>query len=171
MFYLVLGLIINLLFCAFLLFMVLSIIKGAPYVRTDKVTVAKIVELLSSTQTDRIVDIGAGDGELVIALAKTGAKVTGVEINLFLVIVASWRIWRKGLSKNARVLWRNMWWYELCGFNKVVVYGFPTIMDELGRKLRKEVDRPAMVVSNSFAFKNLGKGRNTGKLYVYELES
>jgi SAM-dependent methyltransferase len=166
----VLGLIINLLFCAFLIFMVLSIMKGAPYVRTDKMTVAKIVELLSPTSTDRIVDIGAGDGELVIALAKTGAKVIGIEINLFLVVVANWRIWRQGLSRNAHVLWRNMWWYELCGFNKVAVYGFPTIMDELGRKLCKEVDRPAMIVSNSFAFKNLGEGRNTGKLYVYELD-
>lgn len=171
MFYLVLGLIINLLFCAVLLFMVLSIIKGAPYVRTDRASVTKIVALLSPTRTDRIIDIGAGDGELVIALAKTGAKVTGVEINLFLVLVANWRIWRSGLSKNARVLWRNMWWYKMQGLNKVVVYGFPTIMQDLGEKLKRELNRPAVVVSNSFAFANLDKENVVGKLYIYELVS
>jgi 16S rRNA A1518/A1519 N6-dimethyltransferase RsmA/KsgA/DIM1 with predicted DNA glycosylase/AP lyase activity len=140
-------------------------------VRTDRETVTKIVELLSPTRTDRIIDIGAGDGELVIALAKSGAKVTGVEINLFLVLVANWRIWRSGLSKNARVLCRNMWWYEMRGLNKVVVYGFPTIMLDLGEKLKRELARPAVVVSNSFEFKNLGEAHAEGKLYVYVLRN
>lgn len=133
--------------------MILSIIKGAPYVRSKRGAISAMVELAELKESDRILDYGAGDGEVVLAFANAGARfVRGVEINLFLVLVANLRILMAGKWKIARVTWGNMWWYDTNGYTIVVVYGFPNIMKDLAAKLKQETVGQRKVLSNSFLF-------------------
>ena len=56
---------------------------GGINVSTTKEKTAKILELLNIKSGETIVDLGSGNGQLMIALAKAGAKVYGYEINPF----------------------------------------------------------------------------------------
>ena len=51
----------------------------------DANIVRKIVRLADVERTDRVVEIGAGLGSLTLALAETGASITAVEIDRYLI--------------------------------------------------------------------------------------
>src|SRR3990167_6554218 len=61
---------------------------GAIYVPTGRTKIKKIIELANIKPGDRAVDLGSGDGRLVIALAKSGGESHGYEINPWLVRLA-----------------------------------------------------------------------------------
>lgn len=171
MFFLILQLFINFGFLLFLLFMVLSIVKGAPYVRSKREAIAAMVELSEFSEHDTILDFGAGDGEVVLAFAKAGAHhVRGVEINLFLVLVANVRILLAGKWKYARVYWANMWWLDTSPYSIVVVYGFPNIMKDLEEKLITESKSTRKILSNSFIFPNLKRIRKELLVALYQTD-
>ena len=70
---------------------------GAIYVPTEKERVKKMVEFLKIKPGQAVVDLGAGDGRLLIALAKAGAKAYGYEVDPFLVTSARENIKQAGL--------------------------------------------------------------------------
>jgi 16S rRNA (adenine1518-N6/adenine1519-N6)-dimethyltransferase len=51
----------------------------------DPNTVRKIVRLASVESTDHVIEIGAGLGSLTLALAETGATITAIEIDRYLI--------------------------------------------------------------------------------------
>ena len=51
-------------------------------------------------------DIGSGDGVVLMAAAQQGARAIGYEINPFLVLISRWRL--RKLS-GVRVHWANIW--------------------------------------------------------------
>lgn len=149
------------------LFMVLSIIKGAPYVRTPKRRIEQIVQMLEIKSGDRAVDLGSGSGEIILALARKGAVTYGCEINLFLVIITWLKIRIAGLQGKAFVQWKNMWKLDLQSYNVVVVYGFPTIMKDLEKKLQNELPAGARVVSHAFQFPNWKPVKQGDGIFLY----
>jgi 2-polyprenyl-3-methyl-5-hydroxy-6-metoxy-1,4-benzoquinol methylase len=65
--------------------------QGAPFVRTSEERTRTILREVKRINPKRIIDLGCGDGTLVIALAQAGYKVDGIEIQPLLV----WRARRK----------------------------------------------------------------------------
>ncbi|MDQ3239736.1 MAG: hypothetical protein M3P33_04385 [bacterium] len=121
----------QLLFFIWMLFAVLSIAKGAPFVVTKKERVEKIIELAQIKQGELVADIGSGDGTIIIALARAGAIAHGYEINLLLVLWSWIRIRKLGLERCAFVHWSNMWTSDFSKYDVVVVYGITHIMKDL----------------------------------------
>lgn len=70
--------------------------NGAPFLPTDRTKVRAIVSLARVKPGERAVDLGPGDGRLVVALARAGACTTGYEINPLLVLWLRFLIWRAG---------------------------------------------------------------------------
>jgi predicted RNA methylase len=57
-----------------------------PFVPTDEKIVTKMLEMAKVTKTDHLIDLGSGDGRIVITAAKLyGARGLGVEIDPALV--------------------------------------------------------------------------------------
>ncbi len=116
---------------------------------------------------EMVVDLGCGDGSIVIKVAQAGAISEGYEINLFLVLWARWRIGKLGLQDKAKIYWKNMWKVDVSKYNVVVVYGFPSIMFDLKKKLQKELPVGARVISNSFPFPNWKQVSMVDQIYLY----
>jgi len=141
---------------------------GAVYLPTQKQTVKKMIELAKIKPGEKAVDLGSGDGRLVIALAKSGAEAHGFEINPILVLLARINILRAGLRGKAFVHCRSFWNENFSEFDIVVIFGIGHIMDKLGKKLDKELKKGTRVVSNSFLFPNWQLLKKETCVFLYE---
>jgi len=142
---------------------------GAIYLPTKKDTVKKMIELAEIKPGEKAVDLGAGDGRLVIALAKSGAEAHGYEINPFLVLFAKLNIHRAGLKDKAFIHFKNFWEVNLSDFDIVAVFGISHIMEKLEAKLKKELKVGTRIISNSFSFPGWSASKKDGGVYLYKI--
>lgn len=89
----------------------LSIFMGPPYLRTHKVPVETALDLLEVREGSHLLDLGSGDGSVLIAAAKRGVRATGYEINPFLVLISKWRSRR--YRQLVTIRWASMWRAEI----------------------------------------------------------
>lgn len=155
-------------FCIVLLVRVFHILfSGAIYVQTTDERVEKMVKILQATPGQSVVDLGAGDGRLVIALAKTGVKAYGYEIDPFLASLARKNIKKSGLDGNALIYCKNMWLSNLKDYDAVVIYPMVHIMKRLEKKFEKELKPGSKVVSNYFTLPTWKPDRVEDRIYLY----
>lgn len=126
--------------------------RGAVYLPTRKRTVKKMIELAEIKPGDKAVDLGSGDGRLVIALAEAGAEAHGYEINPVLVFLARRKIRKNDLKGRAFIHFKNFWKEDLSKFDAVTIFGIGFAMEPLKQKLEKELRAGTRVVSNAFNF-------------------
>ncbi|MBU1045697.1 50S ribosomal protein L11 methyltransferase [Patescibacteria group bacterium] len=145
-----------------------SLFWGAIYVPTKPEIVKKMINLADVKPGEKAIDLGSGDGRLVIALAKTGIEAHGYEINPFLVRLAQKNIRKAGISDRAFIHLKTFWKEDFSKFNIVTVYGMSHIMKKLELKLRKEIKPGAKIISNSFVFPNWRYSKKEEGVYLYE---
>jgi cyclopropane fatty-acyl-phospholipid synthase-like methyltransferase len=143
----------------------LGIFTGAHYVPTSHEKIVRMLRLAQLLPGERLVDIGSGDGRLVIEAAQEGAKAYGFELNPILVWWSHRKI-RAAQLVNAEIYWKDFWRQDFSDFDVVTVYGIPHIMGLLEKKLLRELRPGARVVSNSFPFPTW-KGQAEGGVFVY----
>jgi protein-L-isoaspartate O-methyltransferase len=142
--------------------------KGAVFVPTGRMTVRKMIDLANVKPGVKAVDIGCGDGRLVIALAKAGAEAHGYEIHPFLVWMSKRNIRKARLAGKAFIHRKSFWDEDLSNFDIVTVYGVPKIMERLEEKLKKELGAGARVVSNKYTFPTWPESKREDNVYLYE---
>lgn len=152
----------------FFLFIAPLVFWGAIYVSSKDGNIKKMIELAEIKAGEKVADLGAGDGKLVIALAKKGAEASGYEINPILVWIARRNINKSGLKGKAFIYWKNFWNEDLSKFDVITVYGIGYIMKKLERKLRKELKNNARVVSNAFCFPTWPQAKKDEDVYLYK---
>jgi 2-polyprenyl-3-methyl-5-hydroxy-6-metoxy-1,4-benzoquinol methylase len=149
----------------------LSIITGIPFAVSKKSRVRRIAEIVAELTKDRTnikaVDIGSGDGRIVIALAQRGLKTDGLEINPFLVWWANWKIARAGLKQNAKTERANFWQKNFAEYDVVVLFGVFYIMEKMEKKLLAELRPGTIVVCNHFKFPNWQALKQEKDLFIY----
>jgi ribosomal protein L11 methylase PrmA len=165
----VLSNLVSVIFLVLLIIILISIIKGGPYVPSDKKTIERMIKLLKIKKGEKAVDIGSGDGRIVIALANAGAKAYGYEVNPLLVYWARYQIWRQKLSGRAYSYWKSFWSVDLSDFDVVTVYAISYVMDDLGKKLIKELKPGARVVSHTFKFPEWKPVSEESGVYLYKV--
>lgn len=148
-----------------------AIVRGAPYAPLGKQKIATMLSLLNVKVGEKAVDLGSGDGRVVIEMAKKGAIAAGYEINPLLVLIAKWKIKKLGLQKNAHIYWSDFWGKNLSSFDIVTVYLAPHSAKAVERKLRRELKRRARVAVNYFPFPTWPPKRTSDKIYLYQQEA
>ena len=148
--------------------MLVWLARGPFYVPTKRNYVPHIVNFLSLRPGEKAVDLGSGNGRLLIALAEAGAVAHGYEHNPLLVWCSRWNIKRAGLKGKAFVHTANFWNVDVSAFNAVVIYGIPYIMPKLEEKLRRELRPGARVVAHSFPFPTWQQVETYKRVYLYK---
>lgn len=141
--------------------------RGAPFVPSQRKSVRKIIALADIKAGDKAVDLGSGDGRIVIALAKAGAEAHGYEINPTLVAWSRFRIILAGLSGKAFIHQRSFWEENLSSYNVVALFGITKIMDKLGQKLSSELKPDTKIISNVFKFSDWELVKQDEEIYLY----
>ena len=166
------SIIINLILLGLLVYVILVWLLppflGAPFVPTKGSIVNSMIKLARVLPGEKAIDLGSGDGRLVMALAHAGAEAHGYEINPLLVIISRLNIRRAGLRGRAFVHWRSFWRKDYSSFNIITIYGLIGIMKKLEPKLLSQLPAGARVVSHTFKFPNWPPSRQENGAYLYE---
>lgn len=120
--------------------------RGAPWVPTVKPDVERLVKLAKLRRGERAYDLGCGDGRVVLALARTGATATGLEVSLLPYLAAKLRLLRAHLP-NASVRWANLWRTSLADADLVYIFLTPAANVRLRPKLEAELRPGSRVVA------------------------
>lgn len=148
---LVIGLIV-----AFMAIFTLTVIThlrtGTPYGGTPAAVSAEMIRLARIHGTEKIVDIGAGDGRLLIAAKKTypGIRAIGFENALGVWMAGKLRILFSGQS--IRFLCRDALKANFHDADVIFLYLMPDMMAKLQPKFDAELRPGTRVISHAFQF-------------------
>lgn len=116
---------------------------------------------------EKMLDLGSGDGKILIAFARMGAYCCGVEIDKTLCSLSGYNIWRRKLSGKVFIRNGNFWNISFEKYDIITVYGMNCIMDRLERKILKEAKIGCRILSNRFTFPGMKPVRVQDFVYLY----
>lgn len=125
-------------------------LRGAIYFPTTSRGVDEMMRLAGIRAGETVVDIGSGDGRVLIAAAQLGATSIGYEINPWLVWRSRRAITQAAVADRATVHWKSLWDADLSRCDVVIVYGIPYIMNGLRKKFERELRPGTRILSNAF---------------------
>jgi hypothetical protein len=127
---------------------------GAPWVPTPIWVVDRMLKMADVKAGETLVDLGAGDGRIVIwAALRFKANAIGVEIDPLRCLWANFLILLLGLRKRAKVCYASIYETELLPHADVVTaYLLQSTNQKLERKLIQECKPTARIISRTFTF-------------------
>ena len=154
-----------------LLFLLPGII-GAPYVPSEQKDLeAAFTKLYKVSKKDYVVDLGAGDGVVLMAATAHGARALGVEINPILTI---WTRFKLRKMKKAKIRCGNMYSFELPKETTIVyAYANNFTIPRLHKHVQaeaKRLDKTIYLISNAFDFKDIKAKKHIAPYYLYEIK-
>jgi SAM-dependent methyltransferase len=124
--------------------------KIVPFVPSPQIVVDKMIELADVKKGDVVYDLGSGDGRIVIAAAKKGAKAVGFEIDPDLVGQSRANIQKAGLQELAEIRNQDILTVDLSPASVVTMYLLPDVNLKLRPNLLSQLKPGSRVVSHSF---------------------
>ncbi len=152
----------------FLLFLSFAFVIafGAPYLPTLKNRVSDIVKLAELKSGQTVLELGSGDGRVLLAFAKQGINVVGYELNPVLVLYS--KIITFKYRSKVQVKWGNYWKEEWPDADVVFVFLLQRYMQKLDQQIIQRYSKGVKLIS--FAFKIPGKAirRQKKGMYLYD---
>src|SRR3982751_1851285 len=123
--------------------------KDVVWVPTRPALAEKMLDLAGITTRDFVIDLGSGDGRLVIAAAKRGARALGVEYEQEMVALARRNAAAAGVADRAQFIQGDMFQADISKATALVLFLLPT---NLNRLVPKFLELPAgtRIVNNTY---------------------
>jgi hypothetical protein len=132
-------------------------LPDVPYVGTPWNVVEAMLDAARVTADDYLVDLGSGDGRIVIAAAtQRGARATGVELNPNLVTTANSAAARRRITTKANFVTANLFAFDFSRATVLTMYLLPNINLDLRPRILNGMRPGTRVVSHDF---DMGKWR------------
>lgn len=123
----------------------------APYVATPWSVADAMLQLAKVGPDDYVIDLGSGDGRIVIAAAKKhGARGLGVDIDGALVAAAQAEAGRQGVAGRVEFREQNLHLTDIGRATVLTLYLFQRMLLELRPRLLAELRPGTRVVSHDF---------------------
>jgi cyclopropane fatty-acyl-phospholipid synthase-like methyltransferase len=149
-------------------FFILPFLVGAPYEGIREKPLKQMVKISNVKKSDTSVDLGSGDGRIVIAFAKKGIKAVGYEINPFLVLYSRRKIRKLKLQNKAKIYWKNFWNVDFGKYSIITTFQYFTVAKKLEDKINKECKKETKIISHYWKFPNLKIKKQVDKIYFYQ---
>jgi len=125
--------------------------NAAPYVPTPWPIVDAMLDLAQVRSGDFVIDLGCGDGRLVLTAARRfGARGYGVDINPELVALANRSAGEAGVADRVRFETRDLFETDLRKATVLTLYLLPNAVVELVPRIREQMPAGARVVSHDY---------------------
>jgi hypothetical protein len=129
--------------------------SGGPYVPTPQEVVDRMLEVAEVTAGDFVMDLGSGDGRIVLtAASRYQARGRGIEIDPDLVEWSTSEARRRGLDKLAQFRSEDALKTRIDEASVLTLYLLPELMNGLRDRIYNELKPGARVVSHDFRFKD-----------------
>jgi hypothetical protein len=154
-----------------LILMVLAIcfggvlLVGAPYLPTLEPQVQAALDLAGLKTGDTLLELGCGDGKVLIAAARQGINTVGYELNPLLVIVAWLRTRR--YHRNVRIIWGDFWQRPWPEAQAIFTFLLPKYMSKLDKKIVQYSHKSVKLVSFAFEIPDKTPNRQKAGVYLY----
>jgi SAM-dependent methyltransferase len=96
--------------------------KDVMWIPSDDVMVTRMLDAGGVTARDYVIDLGSGDGRIVIGAARRGARALGVEYNPDLVEMSVSRAARAGVSGRARFVQGDLFRADLAPASVITLF-------------------------------------------------
>ena len=121
-----------------------------PFVPTPTETVNAMLKLADVKAGDVVYDLGSGDGRIVIAAARRGARSVGVDIDPQRIDEARRNAKNAGLEYRARFVNGDLFNADIGEATVVTLYLLPRVNERLKPKLLAELQPGTRIVSHGF---------------------
>lgn len=156
--FLIVAVLIVLCFAAVLLF-------GAPYLPTLKQQQQTALSLLNLKAGQTLLDLGCGDGRILLAAAKEGIYGVGYELNPLLFLVAKVVTWR--YRKLVKIYLADFWQIDWPNTDGIYVFLLKKYMVKLNNKIVQNNGKNLKVVSYAFEIPDKKIIKKLGAMYLY----
>jgi len=138
--------------------------EEVPYIRTPQVVVDKMLDLAEVGPDDFLIDLGSGDGRIVITAAqKRGARGFGVELDTSLVESSNEAARKAGVAARARFFARDLFDTDIREASVLTMYLLPHVNLQLRPRLLAQLKPGTRVVSHDW---DMGEWRPDAKAVV-----
>lgn len=120
------------------------------YVPTHPDVVERMIGLAEVGPDDFVIDLGSGDGRILIAAAKKGARGFGVEIDPKLVKLSNENAAKAGVGLNVSFIQQDLYETPLSAASVVAMYLLPQANFKLRPRLLKELRPGTRIISHEF---------------------
>ncbi|XP_050540779.1 ATP synthase subunit C lysine N-methyltransferase isoform X2 [Daktulosphaira vitifoliae] len=141
-------------------------------VTATSVQVQNVLRILKG-RSGKLVDLGSGDGRIVIESAKKGFESVGVELNYWLILYSRLISLLSNIKPRPKFIRSDLWKYNLKPFPNVVIFGVDEMMLKLEEKFNMELNDGAVVIACRFPLPNLVPyqviGTGIDKVWAYKI--
>jgi hypothetical protein len=124
-----------------------------PFVTTPDEVVERMLAIAGTTAADYVVDLGSGDGRIVIAAArKFGARGLGLDLDPKLVALSRENAKAAGVADRARFEVQDVLRADFSGATVVTAYLLPWLLARLSPVFLDDLKPGARVVTHAFVF-------------------
>nr|CAI5844422.1 unnamed protein product [Callosobruchus analis] len=142
-----------------------------PYIPATSEQINNILNALKG-RTGTVVDLGSGDGRIVLETAKEKFISHGVELNPWLVVYSKFDGFRKGLSDKTRFYRKDLWKYDISKYDNIIIFGVEQMMGDLEKKILKECKSGCNIIACRFPLPNMVPSKIVGHgidtVWVYD---
>ena len=150
-------------------FFAIDIFLDLPYVGTKKEKIETIIKLARIKNNETIIDLGSGDGRLLLAAAARGAYAIGYELNPFSVLVSRLHAHLEGHAENVMVYRQNMWQADLKVADVIFVYSLQKTIGKFEDFIYKNAKKGTRVVVNTNPFPHKKPVKVENGIYFYKV--
>lgn len=145
--------------------------SDAPYIPTKMDNIRKILKLAQVKKGKKFYELGSGDGRVVFEAARLGADSHGVEQSFLRILYSKYIT--KRLASHLRG--GNINFYHNNILNRsyedadiVYIYLLQKAVDRLEGKLRKELKKGSLVITQKYHFKNWKPDKKSDGFWLYK---
>jgi len=122
--------------------------KDVVWEPTPQIVVEKMLDLAKVTSEDFVIDLGSGDGRIVISAARRGAKARGIEYDPDMVVLSGKNAANEGVNDRAEFIRGDLFETDLSQATVITMYLLPRINLRL-RPALLELKPGTRIISNS----------------------
>lgn len=127
--------------------------SDAPFVPTKITRIKKILKIAGIKKGFIFYELGSGDGRVVLEAARMGANSFGIEQSWIRILYSRWKACRQNLP-NAKFIHGDIFKQNLSNADLVFIFLLPKGVEKLELKLKKELKKGSVVITQTFHFKN-----------------
>ncbi len=142
------------------------------FVPTPNDVVAKMLEMAEVKKGDVVYDLGCGDGRIVVAAAKLGAKATGFDVDPQRIKESKENVEKNKVGDMATIEQKDIFTLDLSPANVITLYLLPSLNVKLIPQLEK-LKPGSRIVSHAFDMagvkpdKVVDRGQRGRKVYLW----
>lgn len=141
---------------------------GAPYLPTRKKQIDTALDLLDLSPGQTLLELGSGDGRVLLASAKRGIKSVGIEMNPVLVVF-SW-LFTLRYRKLITIKYGNYWSMKWPKADGIYTFLLTKYMSRLDKKIIEQ-KRAIRLASFGFKIPNKKSAKQKHGIYLYEYKN